>query len=388
MRYVTAGEAHGPALTAVVEGVPAGLRIAAESIDADLARRNNGYGRAEKDAGVPDKVEILSGVRYGATLGTPVTFRIDNPGWRTWRGTMSIEGNRAPDDVRVVVPCPGHADLVGVLKNNFDDCLNVAERATSRETAARVAASSIAREFLAQMGVEIFSYVKSIGSVSMRDDSVENAILHTPLDVEVSEVRCPCIRTTRMMVKEIDQALATGDTLGGSFRVVVRGLLPGVGGYATGTDRLTSQIGAALFSMPGIMGVEFGAGFDAAAQNGSEVYDDIVHERQGFTRSSNNAGGLEGGMTSGMPLVISAAVRPPYPSQQSIASLNMGTFDKEEATLMHGDTCYVPSAAVIAEGEVAFVLADAYMKKFGCDNMMDIKAAVRAYTQRLKTMQR
>ena len=388
MRYVTAGEAHGPALTAVVEGVPAGLRITAESIDADLARRNSGYGRAEKDAGVSDKVEIISGVRFGATLGTPVTFRIDNPGWRTWRNLMSVEGGRVPDDARTVVPCPGHADLVGVLKNNFNDCLNVAERATSRETAARVAASSIAREFLAQMGVEIFSYVKSIGSVSMRDDSVENALLYTPLDIEVSEVRCPCVRTTRMMVKEIDQAMAAGDTLGGSFRIVVCGLLPGVGGYATGADRLTSQIGAALFSMPGITGVEFGTGFDIAGQMGSEVYDDIIHDRQGFSRSTNNAGGLEGGMTSGMPLIISAAVRPAYPSNKSIASLNMGTFDKADATLIHTDTCYVPSAAVIAEGEVAFALANAYLNKFGCDNMTDIMAAVNSYTQRLKTMQR
>ena len=390
MRYVTAGEAHGQALYAVVDGVPAGLRISSQDMDADLARRNNSYGRVVKSAGVADRVEILSGVRFGKTLGTPITLSIDNPGWRTWRNLVSAEGPKPDDKQRAVVPVLGHADLVGMLKNNLDDVLDVSERATSRETAARVAASGIAREFLAELGVDVTSHVYAIGSVHMREtDPMKEAVSYEPLAIEMSALRCPCEKTTRMMIKEIDEAQAQKETLGGVFRIVVQGLLPGVGGYATGDDRINSQLAAALFSLPGVCGVEFGQGFKTAEMSGSQACDVIVHSsREGFKRATNTTGGIEGGMTTGMPLIITVAVRPATPSEMACESINMNTLNAQSPTAHKSDVCYVPSAAVIAEGDVAFVLARAYMEKFGRDNMADISAAVAAYSQRLHALSR
>ncbi len=390
MRYVTAGEAHGQAIYAVVEGVPAGLRISSHDMDADLARRNSGYGRVIKSAGIADRVEILSGVRFGKTLGTPVALSIDNPGWRTWRNLINPEGDRPDERNRTVVPVLGHADLVGMLKNNLDDALDVSERATSRETVARVAASGIAREFLAELGVDVSSHVSAIGTVKMREtDPMSQAVLYEPLAIEMSEVRCPCEKTTRMMKKEIDAAAEQGETLGGVFRIVVQGILPGVGGYATGLDRITSQLAAALFSLPGVCGVEFGQGFKISEMTGSEACDAITHSaRDGFKRACNTHGGVEGGMTTGMPLIISVAVRPATVSDKPCDSINVNTLSPALASPNKSDVCYVPSAAVVAEGDVAFVLAEAYMNKFGHDNMADISAAVSAYKQRLQALSR
>ncbi|WP_165044488.1 chorismate synthase [Adlercreutzia sp. ZJ138] len=388
MHYITAGESHGPQLTAIVEGVPAGLKVSEENINSDLARRQSGYGRGGRQTIERDTVEVVSGLRFGRTLGTPVTLVVKNRDWQNWTDRMAPFGDVPAGLVREVTPRPGHADLVGALKTNTDDCRNILERASARETAARVAAAGIAREFLAELGVEVFSYVTSIGSARFEeDDPMVAAPDYKPLDIETSEVRCPDAKATQAMKDAIDQAKAAGESLGGTFRVVATGLVPGVGGYATAADRLTSRLGAALFSIPAIKGVEFGLGFEASRRVGSQVHDPIVLERGvGFSRTSNNAGGLEGGMTSGMPLIATVAMKPIPTLMTPLETVNLDTLEVELASKERSDTCAVPACAVVAESEVAFALANAYLEKFGRDNMADIKAAVKSYKQRLRTV--
>ena len=390
MRYLTAGESHGSCLTAIVEGVPAGLKISESQINTDLARRQSGYGRGGRQKIEHDVVQVVSGVRFGRTTGAPVALIVRNRDWENWEERMAPFGGPPSDLKREVTPRPGHADLVGALKTDTDDCRNILERASARETAARVAAAGIAREFLADLGVEVFSYVRSIGGVQLEeDDPFMSAAGYKPLDIETSEVRCPDARTTEAMKEEIKRAKLAGESLGGMFRVVATGLLPGVGGYATATDRLTSRLGRALFSIPAIKGVEFGLGFEASRLPGSQVHDPIVlDDEAGFVRASNNAGGLEGGMTTGMPLVVTAAMKPIPTLMTPLPTVNLDTLEVEQASRERSDVCAVPACAVVAESEVSFVLADAYLQKFGCDNMADIKAAVKAYRQRLRTMAR
>lgn len=390
MRYVTAGESHGPALTAIVEGVPAGLKVSEEQINVDLARRQSGYGRGGRQTIERDTVEVTAGLRFGRTMGTPIALTVRNRDWANWEDRMAPFGEPPAELVREVTPRPGHADLVGVLKTDTDDCRNILERASARHTAARVAASGIAREFLAELGVEIFSYVNSIGTIVMpEDDPFMNAASYRPLDIETSEVRCPDPETSKAMIEEIKRTRLAKDTIGGTYRVVVRGLLPGVGGFATPGDRLTSRLAAALMSIPAQKGVEFGMGFDMARRRGSEVHDPIVLDKNnGFVRTSNNAGGLEGGMTTGMPLVVTVAMKPIATLMQPLKTVNLDTLEEADASKERSDVCAVPAAGVVAEGEVAFVLAEAYLEKFGRDNMTDIKAAVKAYKQRLRTVSR
>lgn len=390
MYYITAGESHGAMLTAIVGGVPAGLKISQTQIDSDLARRQGGYGRGERQKIETDKVRIVSGLRFGRTLGTPIALQIENKDWINWTKRMAPVGEVPTDLKREVRPRPGHADLVGAMKIDSEDCRDILERASARETAARVAAAGIAREFLADLGVEIHSYVTRIGSAAYsEDDPMLAAPDYKPLDIEMSDVRCPDEKASEAMREAIDEARAAGESLGGTFRVVVTGLLPGLGGYAEGSDRLTSQLGAALLSIPAIKGLEFGIGFEAAEKVGSQVHDSIIHTKKaGFSRASNNAGGLEGGMTTGMPLIITMAMKPIPTLKNPLSTVNMDTLDIEEASTERSDVCAVPACAVVAEGETAFVLASAYLKKFGCDTMADIKAAIKIYKQRLKTMSR
>lgn len=390
MHYITAGESHGPALTAIVSGVPAGLKISLRQIDSDLARRQSGYGRGGRQAIEKDHAEILSGMRFGRTLGTPIALQVRNKDWENWTDRMAAFGDAPENLVREVTPRPGHADLVGALKTNTDDCRNVLERASARETAARVAAAGVAREFLADLGVEIFSYVTRIGSAEFSEDAPMLAAPdYKPLDIEMSDVRCPDEEASVAMKAAIDAACEAGESLGGEFRVIATGLLPGLGGYAVPTERLASRIGGALFSIPAVKGVEFGMGFPSAARAGSEVHDPIVHtSKGGFSRSSNNAGGLEGGMTTGMPLIVTAAMKPIPTLAHPLETVNMDTLEVEEASKERSDVCAVPACAVVAESEVAFVLANAYLERFGDANMADIKAAIKAYRQRIKTMSR
>ena len=366
------------------------MAISEKAINSDLARRQSGYGRGGRQAIEKDKVSVTSGVRFGHTIGSPVTLSVANRDWSNWTERMSVFGEPPQDLVREVTPRPGHADLLGVLKNDMDDCRNILERSSARETTMRVAAAGIAREFLAELGVEIYSYVVSIGDEIMEEeDPMAAATTYTPLDIEMSEVRCPSSEASERMMDAIDKAKDAGDTLGGVFRVVVTGLLPAVGGYETPTDRLTSKLGGALFSIPAIKGVEFGIGFETTRRPGSQVHDEILlDEAEGFVRASNNAGGLEGGMTTGMPLVITVGMKPIATLTTPLNTVNLDTLEVAEASKERSDTCAVPAAAVVAESEVAMVLADAYLKKFGCDNMTDIKQNIASYKERIKTMSR
>ena len=390
MQYMTAGESHGPQLTAIVDGVPAGLRISEESINADLARRQSGYGRGGRQLIEKDQVRIVSGVRFGRTIGSPITLVVENRDWANWTDRMAVFGDAPLDLHRETTPRPGHADLVGVLKINSDDCRDVLERASARETAARVAAAGIARELLADLGVDVFSYVTSIGQAALSEaDPMLDAPDYKPLEIELSDVRCPNEAASDAMRAEIDKAREAGESLGGTFRVVARGIVPGLGGYATAGERMTSRIAAGLFSIPAIKGVEFGLGFQAAKLPGSHVHDEIkLDPSAGFTRASNNAGGLEGGMTTGMPLIVTCAMKPIPTLMNPLQTVDLDTLEPVEASKERSDVCAVPACAVVAEGEVAFALANAYLEKFGHDNMADIRANIAAYRERLKTVSR
>ena len=390
MEYVSAGESHGPALTAIVTGVPAGLSISEKNINSDLARRQGGYGRGGRQKIEKDRVQVLSGVRFGKTLGSPVCLSIKNDDWENWTDRMAVFGDEPADLVREVTPRPGHADLLGVLKNDQTDCRNILERSSARETAIRVAASGIAREFLAELGVEVYSYVVSIGGVGMiEEDPMRDAADYRPLAIEMSELRCPDEEATEAMKARIDEAKELGQSLGGAFRVVVNGLLPALGGFEEARNRLTSKLGGALFSIPAIKGVEFGIGFKNAEVLGHEAHDEIyLDKKKGFMRRTNRAGGLEGGMTTGMPLIMTAAMKPIPTQIDPLNTVNIDTLEVDKASTERSDVCAVPAASVVAEAEVAFIIAQAYLDKFGSDNMTDIKANIESFKKRIKTMSR
>lgn len=390
MEYVSAGESHGPALTAIVTGVPAGLSISEKNINSDLARRQGGYGRGGRQKIEKDRVQVLSGVRFGKTLGSPVCLSIKNDDWENWTDRMAVFGDEPADLVREVTPRPGHADLLGVLKNDQTDCRNILERSSARETAIRVAASGIAREFLAEVGVEVYSYVVSIGGVGMiEEDPMRDAADYRPLAIEMSELRCPDEEATEAMKARIDEAKELGQSLGGTFRVVINGLLPALGGFEEARNRLTSKLGGALFSIPAIKGVEFGIGFKNAEVLGHEAHDEIyLDKKKGFMRRTNRAGGLEGGMTTGMPLIMTAAMKPIPTQIDPLNTVNIDTLEVDKASTERSDVCAVPAASVVAEAEVAFIIAQAYLDKFGSDNMTDIKANIESFKKRIKTMSR
>ena len=385
MQYVTAGESHGPELTTIITGVPAGLSISQRNIDSDLARRQAGYGRGDRQKIEKDTAHITAGVRFGKTTGAPICLKVINRDWANWEVRMAALGDAPEGYQREVTPRPGHADLVGVLCTNTDDCRNILERSSARETAARVAAGAIAKELLGEVGVDVFSYVTSIGGVAMDEEAV-GAI--DPCRIEFSQVRCPDEDASERMMAAIDAAKEAGESLGGTFRVVVSGLVPGLGTYTIGSERLTSKLGGAVFSIPAIKGVEFGLGFDAAQRVGSQVHDEIVIRDGAFRRTSNNAGGLEGGMTTGEPLVITAAMKPIPTLMTPLRTVNLDTLEEDEASRERSDTCAVPACAVVAEAEVALVLADAYIQAFGDTSMADLKAALAAYLDRISTYSR
>lgn len=389
MEYITAGESHGKQLTAIVTNIPAGISVSETGILSDLTRRSGGYGRSVRQQLESDAFEVTGGIRFGKTTGAPISIVVPNAEGQKYEAMLSAFGEVPEGYLRDVNPRPGHADLVGALKMNTDDCLDISERASARETVARVAAASIAREFLAELDVEIISYVTGIGNVFLDEDAGSIMMPPEPLDIETSEVRCPDDETSERMIAAIDAARDEGETLGGTFRIVATGLVPGIGEYMIPSHRLTSELGAALFSIPAIKGVEFGSGFSGAALVGSENLDVItIDASKGFSRETNHAGGLEGGMSTGQPLVITCAMKPLPTLGTPLSSVNMDTLEVEDAGTQRSDVCAVPAAAVVAEAEVAFVLARAYMKKFGSDNMADIRASFEAYKKRLRTLSR
>lgn len=387
MEFVTAGESHGPALMAIVSDVPAGIALDIDDINHDLARRQGGYGRGGRQIIETDRVQVLSGVRFSTTLGSPVTLQVVNDDHENWTDRMPPVGARPEDLKRETHPRPGHADLVGMLKTGSDDARDILERSSARETTARVAAGGIAKAFLREMGVHVGSYVRRIGGACL-DAKLEAQVRADPAAywdaIAQSACYCPDPETTQAMKDEVDAARKNGYSLGGEFTVIVTGLVEGLGSYANGPERLTSKLGAALFSIPAMKGVEFGMGFWAASLPGNEVHDPIAYDAaRGYYRTSNNAGGLEGGMTTGAPLVATVAMKPIPTMMAPLATVDTDTHEAAAASKERSDTCAVPAASVVAEAEVAFVLADAYLDKFGRDCVRDILAARDAYLARL-----
>lgn len=382
MRYVTAGESHGRALTAIVLDVPAGVPVEHRMIDADLVRRQTGYGRGGRMTIEQDRAIISSGVRFGRTIGSPVTLTILNKDWDNWTDTMQVAPGSSAPATRVTAPRPGHADLAGVLKTGSTDIRDVLERASARETAARVAAGAVARAFLQELGVEIRSFVTSVGDVFMC--SADEYFSVDPAAIEESDLRCPDAEVSARMRIAIDEAAAAGESLGGTFVVLAAGLVPGLGGYAQADCRLDARLAAAVISIPAIKGVEFGDGFALAKVTGSLAHDEIFHDQdRGYYRLTNRAGGLEGGMTNGEILVVRAAMKPIPTLMTPLASVDIETLEPVEACKERSDVCAVPAAAVVAEAEVAMVLAAAYTSSFGSNNLSDIQCALEAYRKRI-----
>jgi len=379
MDYRTAGESHGRALTALVSGVPAGVPLSAVDIDSDLDRRRGGYGRGGRMAIEQDRALITSGVRFGVTIGSPVAITIANRDAVNWTDVMPIAGQR-PAEGAVTMPRPGHADLAGCQRTGSQDARDVLERASARETAARVAAGGVAKALLAALGVSVFSWVERIGDVSAGPYAAE----HVDLDaVAASAVRCPDEELSHAMRGAIDLARNDGDTLGGVVAVAAIGVVPGVGSYAERPRGLDAQLAAALCSIPSVKGVEFGDGFAAAASVGSKVHDPIVRGADGVVRrGSNHAGGLEGGMTNGEPVVARIAVKPIPTLMRPLKTIDLVTGERVDAIRERSDVCAVPAAGIVAEAEVALVLADAYTRMFGDTCVDDMRAAIERYRAR------
>lgn len=384
LRFLTAGESHGPALTGVIEGLPAGLALSQAEIDAHLKRRQGGYGRGGRMKIESDAARILSGVRWGLTLGGPLTLQIENRDWKNWDKGMSADAAHAGSIPPVTRPRPGHADLPGALKYAHDDVRNVLERSSARETAMRVALGAVCRKFLAEFGVSIGSFVVSIGSVHVNAGALEGHSLSLLSDdAEDSPVRCPDPVASERMVAEIDQAQADGDSLGGVFVVYAEGLPVGLGSHVQWDRRLDGRLAQALMSIQAIKGVEVGLGFESAVRRGSDVMDEILPPAEGSAqavdRTRNNAGGIEGGMTNGMPVILRAAMKPIPTLRTALRSVDMQTGEPVEAAYERSDVCAAPAAAVIGEAMAALVLADAFLEKFGGDSMAECTRNWRAY---------
>jgi chorismate synthase len=394
LRFLTAGESHGKALVAIVEGLPAGLSVVAEQVDQELARRMMGYGRGARMKIERDRIEWLSGVRAGETLGTPVAMLIHNRDWANWEEVMAAEGT--PGDVRrrrLTRPRPGHADLVGVLKYDRQDARDILERASARETAARVAAGALARRLLEEFGVEIGSHIVSLGGIQVPPV----ASLPVPLNpaADNSEIRVLDRTIEAEIIRRIDQAKKDGDTLGGEAQVVVRGLPVGLGSHVHWDRKLDGRLAGALMSIPAVKAVEIGMGFEAARRPGSEVHDPIDADavpgtnapdpalRGGYRRRSNNAGGLEGGVTTGEPLVIRVGMKPISTLMSPLPTVDLTTGKAANAQSERSDVTAVPAMGVIAEGLTALVVADAFLEKFGGDSLAEIRRNFAAYLQTL-----
>jgi len=377
LRWLTAGESHGPQLTVVLEGVPAGLELSADDLRRDLRRRQGGHGRGGRQQIEVDQAHIVGGVRGGVTLGSPVALVIENRDHQNWTAQMTPEREGfAPTPVTRLRP--GHADLAGALKYGHQDVRNVLERSSARETAARVAAGGVARRLLARFGVRVFSFVQSIGPVDMGYEAVDPLGLSED-QIESSPVRCPDPATSARMVAEIDAAAERGDTLGGTFRVLATGLPPGLGSYVHWDRKLDARLAMAVLSINAVKGVEFGAGFEGAGRPGSAFHDQIDYAQGRFRHLSNRAGGLTGGVTNGEPIDLRAAMKPISTMKRPMRSVDLVSKERVEAHYERSDVCVVPAAGVIGEAMVALTLADAFLEKFGGDSVAEIERNLEGY---------
>jgi chorismate synthase len=391
LRYLTAGESHGPQLTALVEGLPSGLRIDIDSINNDLARRQGGYGRGGRMQIEKDKVEILSGVRWGETLGSPITLSIKNRDWPNWQEKMSPFEEYRDDSIKVTHPRPGHADLPGVLKYDHRDVRNVLERSSARETAIRVAVGSCAKCFLKEFGISVYGIVSEIDGIqAVKPEGIGVEELYSAACE--SDLYTYDKSAEKRMIENIDKAKETGDSVGGVVEINVCGVPVGLGSYVQWDRKLDARLAMVLMSIQAMKGVEIGIGFDAARRKGSAVHDEIYFDKArllqdknaGFFRKTNNAGGIEGGMSNGETIIVRGAMKPIPTLYKPLKSVNIVSKEQYDATVERSDVCAVPAAAVVAEAVIAIEIANAFLEKFGGDSIKEIKRNYHGYVECLK----
>ena len=395
LRYFTAGESHGPCLTMIIDGVPAGFPIDAARINHDLWRRQQGYGRGGRMLIEKDEVQIRSGIRWGETLGSPVALGIENRDWKNWTKKMSAAPEDRDDRIAVTKPRPGHADLTGVLKYDRSDIRDILERASARDTVSRTAVGSFCKQLLAPFGIRVMGYIRSIGNVA----SVTNDLTYEELYArsEQSPVRTADKQAEEKMIALIEECKKNGDTLGGIFEVVTLGLPPGLGTHTQWDRKLDGRLAQALMSIQAIKGVEIGLGFEMARRRGSQVHDEIFFDPSkmvtegtprivptGFYRGSNNSGGTEGGMTNGAPLVVRVAMKPISTLMSPLQSVDLRSKQPADASVERSDVCAAPAAAVVGESVVAFELANAFLEKFGGDSLREIQRNFEGYLEQIK----
>lgn len=372
MRYLTAGESHGPQLTAIIEGLPSGLTLTTEDIDTDLARRQKGYGRGRRMQIEKDRVQIAGGVRHGYTLGSPVALIVENKDWTHWTNIMGIEPleEEHPDIKRKVTrPRPGHADLIGGIKYGHRDLRNVLERSSARETTVRVAAGAVAKTLLKALGIEVASHVLEIGGVRAGTPNY-SSLQELKTKTEQSPVRCFDETAEKAMMEAIDHAKENGDSIGGIVEVIVEGMPPGVGSYVHYDRKLDAKIASAIMSINAFKGVEFGLGFEMARIPGSQVHDEIIWSKEeGYSRKTNRLGGFEGGMTTGMPIIVRGVMKPIPTLYKPLQSVDIDSKEPFSASIERSDSCAVPSASVVAEAAVAWELASALVDQFNSDRL-------------------
>lgn len=377
-RFLTTGESHGQCLTAIVEGLPAGLKVDIDKINEDLAKRQQGYGRGGRMKIETDRVEIVSGVRFGETMGDPITLRIKNKDWENWTDRMSVSG--APAGETVTAARPGHADVSGILKYDRKDIRDILERASARETAARVAVGALCKQLLATCGITLTAHVTNIGGVAMTSTDKADWEYY-----QTSEMRCTNPTVEAKMKEVIDRAKEAGDTLGGVFEVIVRGCMVGLGSHTQWDRKLDTKIAAAMMSIQAIKGVEIGVGFEYGSLPGSKAHDELFYEEgRGYYRKTNRAGGLEGGMTNGEDVIVKAAMKPIPTLMQPLSSVDVATHEAVKACRERSDVCAVSAASVVGEAMMAIVMTEAVLEKFGGDCMNDFLAAVQHYNDRVK----
>jgi len=385
LRYLTSGESHGPGLYTVLEGMPSGLPLQVDYINQQMARRQKGYGRGGRMKIETDNVEITAGVRHGYTLGSPICLVVENRDWKNWQDEMSIGRTDKPLKRVVTRPRPGHADLVGGIKYDFRDLRNVLERASARETTSRVACGAVARRLLEEFGVRLAGHVTAVGSV--RAKVIPATAQEILAKTEEAPLRCLDSEAEVKMVALVDEAKKKGDSLGGIFEIVVDGLPPGLGSYVQWDRKLDGRLAQAILSIQAVKGVEIGDGFDNAQKFGSRVHDPIFYDaaKRAFTRSSNRAGGLEGSMTTGLPLIVRGALKPISTLYEPLHSVDIETKEEFEASVERSDTCAIAAAAVIGEAVVALTLADAFLEKFGGDSLREIRHNFAGYLEQVQS---
>jgi len=382
LRLLTAGESHGPSVSGVLEGLPAGLQVSTTQVNRDLRRRQHGYGSGRRMLIEQDRVVWMGGLRFGRTLGSPLAFRIENLDWKNWQDRMAIEKPPADGPPKpITLARPGHADLAGAIKYDTTDMRDVLERASARSTAVRVLAGAVGRQLLASVGVRIWSYVEQMGPVRAfpgAADPLACVAAEWPAAdlANPSPLRCPDPVAEQQMMAEIDAAAGAGDSVGGAFVVVVEGVPVGLGSAAEWDTRLDGQLAAAMMAIPAVKGVGVGAGFDVVARRGSEVHDEVDPQAEGWSRRSNRAGGIEGGMSNGMPIVLRVAVKPISTLRRPLESVDIVSGQTGRAHIERSDIAIMPRAAIVGEAMAALVLADALLTSFGGDTIGDLRAAV------------